>query len=213
MSVNELFSQFSQCESAELLYLFMHNHIYYWTILWIPRWDLYMHVCCYLKPFWCLFAEVRTQTSHAKLIFVYIGWNTTFELFYNRAFNMFMFLVHAGCLFLMLDMQLCVMHRNDGRRSVHLSLSYDMHLENIHILTQSGLARVDWRPFECNADGSEYKWTLFVNNPHWLGVCCMELFWSAFITWISSIWGVYRDALKKISFILLHATIHRSSWF
>lgn len=33
---------------------------------------IYACVRCYLKPFWCLFAEVRTRMSHAKLIFVYI---------------------------------------------------------------------------------------------------------------------------------------------
>lgn len=48
--------------------------------------------------------------------------------------------MHAGCLFLMLDKQLFFMHRDEGRRSVHLSQSYDMHLENIPILNLSGLS-------------------------------------------------------------------------
>jgi len=45
-----------------------------------------------------------------------------------------MFRVHAGFLFLMLDMLLVFMHKDDGRISVFLSLLYDMHWENIHIL-------------------------------------------------------------------------------
>jgi len=67
------------------------------------------------------------------------------------------------------------MHRDEGRRSVHLSPSYDMHLENNHIFnTVSGLSNAmhGWNRF---------KWPWFVNNPHRSWVCCMELFWSAFI--------------------------------
>lgn len=59
------------------------------------------------------------------------------ELLLNKClFNvcMFTFRMHAGGVFLMLDMLLVFMHKDDGRMSVVLSLSYDMHLENIHIL-------------------------------------------------------------------------------
>lgn len=160
--------------------------------------------------------------SHAKLIFVYIGWNTpcvSFELLFNKClFNicMFIFRLHAGGLF---GYAVSVLAQRWWAYSCAFITIIWHALGKKYISSKQSLGfEGQPKPLDMQCiDGNAVKRKWFTNNPHWTWVCCMDLFWSAFITWVSSICqrmrGAFRCMEKDFFILFMHTTIYRSSWW